>query len=63
MGYQIKITDSSNQMIGEMMTADKSDILKFLNKGMKVIDVQTNKEFNKDEIIMECGISDGLVEC
>lgn len=63
MGYQIKITDSSNQMIGEMMTADKSDILKFLNKGLKVIDVQTNKEFNKDEIIMECGISDGLVEC
>lgn len=63
MGYQIKITDSSNQMIGEMMTADKSDILKFLNKGMKVFDVQTNKEFNKEEIIMECGISDGLVEC
>ena len=63
MGYQIKITDSSNQMIGEMMTADKSDILKFLNKGLKVIDVQTNKEFNKEEMIMECGISDGLVEC
>ena len=63
MGYQIKIKDSSDNIIGEMMSADNSDILKFINKGMKVIDVQTNKEFVKEELIQECGISDGLMEC
>ena len=63
MGYQIKIKDSSDKIIGEMMSADNSDILKFINKGMKVIDVQTNKEFAKEEFIHECGISDGLMEC
>ena len=56
MGYQIKIKDSSDKIIGEMMSADNSDILKFINKGMKVIDVQTNKEFVKEELIQECGI-------
>ena len=63
MGYQIKIKDSSDKIIGEMMSADNSDILKFINKGMKVIDVQTNKELVKEELIQECGISDGLMEC
>lgn len=63
MGYQIKIKDSSDKIIGEMMSADNSDILKFINKGMKVIDVQTNKEFVKEELIQGCGISDGLMEC
>ena len=63
MGYQIKIKDSSDKIIGEMMSADNSDILKFINKGMKVIDVQTNKECVKEELIQECGISDGRMEC
>lgn len=62
MGYQIKIKDSNDQIIGEMMTADNDDIIKLLNKGMKVINVQTNEEFKKEEIIQECGVSDGLME-
>lgn len=62
MGYQIKIKDSNDEIIGEMMTAENCDIIKLLDKGLKVINVQTNEEFNKDTLIQESGISDGLIE-
>jgi hypothetical protein len=62
MGYQIKIKDNKNEIIGEMMSADNSDIIKLINKGLRVVNVQTNEEFNKDSLIMESGVSDGLIE-
>jgi hypothetical protein len=62
MGYQIKIKDVKDQIIGEMISADNSDIIKLLNKGFRVINEQTNEEFNKDNLIMETGVSDGLIE-
>jgi len=62
MGYQIKIKDKDDQIIGEMMSAENSEIIKLLNKGLKVIDVQTNEEFNKESLIMESGVSDGFME-
>ena len=62
MGYQIKIKDKDDQIIGEMMSAENSEIIKLLNKGLKVIDVQTNEEFDKESLIMESGVSDGFME-
>lgn len=62
MGYQIKIKDTKDEIIGELMSADNSDIIKLINKGLKVVNVQTNEEFNKDELMMEQGVSDGLIE-
>lgn len=63
MGYQIKIKDKNDQIIGEMMSAEVSDITKLINKGMKVINVQTNEEITTDNLFMESGTSDGFVEC
>lgn len=63
MGYQIKIKDSNDQIIGEMMSAETSDITKLIDKGMKVINVQTNTEITKEDLFMESGTSDGFMEC
>lgn len=62
MGYQVKITDANDQIIGELMSAENSDILTLLNKGMKVINVQTNTEFKKEDLLAQEGVSDGLIE-
>lgn len=62
MGYQIKIKDTNDEIIGELMSADNSDIIKLINKGLRVVNVQTNEEFDKDELMMESGVSDGLIE-
>lgn len=63
MGTAIKILDKDNKVIGELMTATTSDIDKFINKGLKVIDINTGQEItgtcsNTDTF----GVSDGFID-
>ena len=62
MTYAIKILDSSNMIVGEMLTASKSQVEQFINKGMKVIDIHTNSELTISDLISDSvGVSDGLI--
>ena len=63
MTYSIKILDSSDNIVGELMTATPSQIQQFIDKGMKVIDIHTNSELSLSDIsnIDMIGVSDGLI--
>ena len=62
MTYAIKILDNSNMIVGEMLTASKSQVEQFINKGMKVIDIHTNSELTISDLISDSvGVSDGLI--
>jgi hypothetical protein len=63
MTYSIKILDTSNNIVGELMTATPSQIQTLINKGMKIIDIHTNSELSLNDVINAdtIGVSDGLI--
>lgn len=61
MTYAIKIVDDKGKLIGELMTATPNDILKFINKGLHVINQATNTEITAQEITSVIGVSDGVI--
>ena len=48
--YNIRITDTNDVLIGELMTATPIDITKFIDKGLKVIDLTTKKEIHREDV-------------
>lgn len=62
MSYSIQIFDTKNNKIGELMKASASDVLKFLSKGLKVIDKSTGVELTEDIINQSIGVSDGMID-
>jgi len=60
--YSIQILDGNNKSIGELMTASPSDILKYINKGFKVIDKSTGSELTESFINSTIGVSDGIID-
>lgn len=61
MTYSIKIVDNKGQLIGEMMTASKDDVMKFINKGFTVIDQTTGLELTPQTLTTTMGVSDGFI--
>lgn len=59
--YAIKILDDKQKLIGEMMTASCSDIVKFINKGFTVINIETNQEITLESMNETLGVSDGTI--
>ena len=41
------------------MTASDTDILTYLNKGLKVIDQKTGEEYTQESVTDTIGVSDG----
>lgn len=50
---------SGDQCIGKLMTASDTDILTYLNKGLKVIDQKTGEEYTQESVTDTIGVSDG----
>lgn len=59
MSRPISIRDDKDQPIGELLTASDTDILKYLAKGLKVIDKQTGEVITESMITATLGVSDG----
>ena len=59
--YAIKILDDKQKLIGEMMIASCSDIVKFINKGFTVINIETNREITLESMNETLGVSDGTI--
>lgn len=62
MTYSIKIYDSQGSVIGELPTATPQDIMKYINKGFVVIDINTDKELTIADVAETVGVSDGLID-
>ena len=61
MTHAVKIMDSNNKPIGELMTASDTDILTYLQKGFVVIDTKTGAYLTEEDITTELGVSDGAI--
>lgn len=62
MTYSIKIFDIHGSVIGELPTATSQDIMKYINKGFIVVDINTNKSLTMEDVTETVGVSDGLID-
>ena len=61
--YQsLQILDRINDPIGELMTATPNEILKYINKGFKVIEKSSGIQITEDMVNSTIGVSDGLID-
>lgn len=61
--FSIVIFDQKGKQISEMLTATPTQILKFLNKGFKVVDRATGQDLTVTVITSMIGVSDGVISC
>lgn len=52
---------NSGQVIAELMTASTNDILKFIEKGFKVVDNFTKQEITESRVLSMTGVSDCVI--
>lgn len=62
MTYAIKILDSNGSLIGKLVAATSEDVMKFINKGLIVIDIATNEQITMEMITSKIGVSDGFID-
>ena len=62
MTYSIKIFDTQGSVIGALPTATPQDIMKYINKGFIVVDINTNKSLTMEDVAETVGVSDGLID-
>lgn len=61
--FSIVIFDQKGKQISEMLTATPTQILKFLNKGFKVVDRATGQDLTVAVITSMIGVSDSVISC
>jgi hypothetical protein len=52
---------NSGQVIAELMTASTNDVLKFIEKGFKVVDNFTKQEITESQVLSMTGVSDCVI--
>lgn len=57
----IQIFDEKNKLIGELMTASDSDVLKYLAKGFVVVEQKTGEVLTEAVVSQGIGVSDGTM--
>lgn len=62
MKFSIKIFDSQGNLIGELPTASADDIVKYLNKGFIVKDINTGRNLTIEDVTSSIGVSDGFIQ-
>ena len=59
--YSITILDRNGKKIGELMTATRSDIMKFINKGFIVVDNSTGMNMTSELMSSTIGVSECII--
>lgn len=62
MTYSIKIFDDKGGLIGQLPTATPQDIMKYINKGFIVKDINTGREITLADVNSNVGVSDGFID-
>lgn len=60
--YSIKIYDEKGTFIGELPTASANDIMRYINKGFVVKDLNTGQPITMEDINASVGASDGFID-
>lgn len=61
MTYSIIILDIHGDKVGELMTATRDEVLKFINKGFIVIDLASRVPLTEQDVMSAVGVSDGVI--
>lgn len=56
--YNVKIVDNIGNLIGERFDASPEEIIKYIRKGFKVIDINNHKEILIEDVIPQVGVSE-----
>lgn len=59
--YSITILDRNGKKIGELMTATRSDIMQFINKGFTVVDNSTGMNMTSELMSSTIGVSECII--
>lgn len=59
MSRSVRILGQDQQLIGELMTASDTDILKYIAKGLIVVDQKTGDVITEEDVTSSLGVSDG----
>ena len=62
--YNMNITvydKTSGQVVAELMTATANDVLKFIQKGFKVVDKYTKQELSESDVLSMVGMSECVI--
>lgn len=59
--YNIKVTDKTGELIGEMMTATPEEVRRFAQRGFNVINVENGELITEQTMIDQLGVSDGCI--
>lgn len=57
MTFNIQILDMNHNHIADAMNASVEDVLKFLRKGMIVVNLATGLEMNESDLLNTVGVS------
>ena len=60
--YSIKIFDRNGTLIGELPTASAQDIMRYINKGFVVKDLETGRIITLEDVSSVIGASDGFID-
>ena len=61
MNLNVKILDSSGNLIGERFDISNEDIRKYLSKGFRVIDLASHIEITKESLMATIGVSECII--
>lgn len=61
MQYPIQILDKNGKLIGELMASTPTEILAYINKGFRVINIRDGLELTAQDMNQQIGVVDGVI--
>ena len=61
MQYPIQILDKNGKLIGELLASPTTEILTYINKGFRVINIRDGLELTAQEMSQQIGVADGVI--
>ena len=61
MQYPIQILDKNGKLIGELMASTPAEILAYINKGFRVINMRDGLELTTQDMNQQIGVADGVI--
>ena len=61
MQYPIQILDKNGKLIGDFMASPPTEILAYINKGFRVINMRDGLELTAQDMNQQIGVADGVI--
>lgn len=61
MTFNVQIFDNHRNHIADFMNATVDDVMKYLNKGLIVVNLLTGQELREEDLVNMIGVSDSVI--